>query len=46
MNRIRAIGRLAGVLADLAAALLTLTAMAPAASAARTPPVRRPDRAR
>lgn len=38
MNRIRAIGRLAGVLASLPAALLALTVMAPAASAARTPP--------
>jgi hypothetical protein len=38
MNRIRGIGRLAGVLASLPAALLALTAVAPAAFAARTPP--------
>jgi hypothetical protein len=38
MNRIRAIARLTGAAASLAGAVLALSAMAPAASAARTPP--------
>jgi hypothetical protein len=37
MNRIRTIGRLAGILASLAAALLASSAIAPAAFATRDP---------
>jgi hypothetical protein len=38
MNRIATIGRLAGILVGLAAALLASSAISPAAFASRTPP--------